>query len=125
VRIETRPYQYLYQDGDMFNFMNVENYEQIALPDTMIGDQSKWMKENDNVNIMFEGEEALTVKIAQHINVEITHTEPGLKGDTATNASKPATVETGAEISVPLFINEGDMVRVDTETGTYIERVNK
>jgi elongation factor P len=123
VRIENRPYQYLYQDGDMYVFMNNETYDQISLPQEMVGDQKLWLRENDDVTIMFEGEIALAVQIQQHLNLTITHTEPGLKGDTATNASKPATVETGAEISVPLFINEGDKVRVDTSTGSYIERV--
>lgn len=123
VRIETHPYQYLYQDGDMYVFMNNETYDQISLAKEMVGEQSQWLRENDDVSIMFEGETPLTVQIQQHLNLEITHTEPGLKGDTATNASKPATLETGVEIQVPLFINEGDKVRVDTTTATYIERV--
>lgn len=123
VRIETHPYQYLYQDGDMYVFMHTETFEQISLPQEMVGDQTKWLRENDNVSIMFEGEQALAVEIQQHLNLEVSHTEPGLKGDTATNATKPATLETGVEVQVPLFINDGDKIRVDTATGTYIERV--
>lgn len=125
VRIETHPYQYLYEDGDMFVFMHNETYDQINLSKDMVGDQAQWLRPNDNVNIMFEGETALTVQIQQHLNLEVSHTEPGLKGDTATNATKPATLETGVEIQVPLFINEGDTVRVDTANASYIERVNK
>jgi elongation factor P len=123
VRIERHPYQYLYKDGNFFVFMNNETYEQVTLPESMVGDQEEFMKENADVSIMFEGEKALAVEIPLHVNLEVTQTEPGLRGDTATNVTKPATLETGAVINVPIFINEGDRIRVDTQTRTYIERL--
>lgn len=123
VRIEKRPYQYLYKDGSFFVFMNNETYEQVTLPGSMVGDQEEFMKENEDVYIMFEGEKSLAVEIAQHVNLTVTHTEPGLRGDTATNVTKPATLETGAIINVPIFINEGDRIRVDTQSRSYIERL--
>jgi len=123
VRIERRPYQYLYKDGNMFVFMNNETYEQINVPAEMIGDQHIYMKENDDVSLLFEGDEVLTAEIAQHVNLEVVETEPGVRGDTATNVTKPAKLETGATVNVPIFINEGDKIRVDTQSGSYIERV--
>jgi len=124
VRIEKRPFQYLYQDGDNFIFMHTETYEQIPFPGDQIGEDFKFVKENENVQISFEGDMPLSVEVPLHVNLLITFTEPGLKGDTATNALKPATVETGAQVMVPLFINEGDMIRIDTAQGSYIQRVN-
>lgn len=123
VRIEKRPYQYLYKDGDFFVFMSNETYEQVSLPNAMVGEQELFMKENDDAYIMFEGEKALAVEIPQHVNLVVIETEPGLRGDTATNVTKPAKLETGATISVPIFINEGDKIRVDTTTASYIERI--
>lgn len=123
VRIEKRPYQYLYQDGEMYIFMNNDTYEQIPIHKDMVGDQSLYLKENDNAELAFEDDKVLSVEVAQHVNLEVVHTEPGIKGDTATNATKPAKLETGAEVQVPLFINEGDKIRVDTTTNSYIERV--
>jgi cation:H+ antiporter len=123
VRIEKHPYQYLYRDGDFFVFMNNESYEQVSLPNTMVGDQELYMKENEEVSISFEGEKALAVEIPLHVNLLVVETEPGLRGDTATNVSKPAKLETGASISVPIFVNEGDKIRIDTNTHSYIERI--
>jgi elongation factor P len=123
VRIERHAYQYLYKDGEAYAFMNNDTYDQVTLQKEMVGDQYLYMKENDNVSMMFEGEKILSVEIPAHVNLAIAHTEPGVKGDTATNVMKPATLETGAKVSVPLFINEGDKIRVDTSLGTYIERV--
>lgn len=125
VRIEKHPYQYLYKDGESFVFMNNENYDQVTLPPSMVGEQDQFMKENDDVMLMFEGEEVLSVEIPQHVNLRVSHTEPGVRGDTATNVTKPATLETGATINVPIFINEGDLLRVDTGTKTYIERIKE
>ena len=125
VRIERHPFQYLYKDGDDFVFMNNETYDQITCPPSMLGDQYLFMKENEDVSLMFEGEEVLAVEIPKHVNLVVTETEPGIRGDTATNVTKPATLETGATLNVPIFINEGDILRVDTETSTYIERIKE
>ncbi len=126
VRVETRNYQYLYGDDEGFNFMNTDDYEQIYLPKTAI-DNDDLMKEGDIVTIVFHAEEErpLTADLPAFAELEVTYTEPGVKGDTATNATKPATVETGAEIRVPLFINEGDKIRVDTKKRAYVERIKE
>jgi elongation factor P len=125
VRVERRTYQYLYDDGQFLNFMDQDTYEQIPVERNKIGDDFKFLKENGEVQIAFEGEEVLAVELPAHVNLRITHSEPGVRGDTATNVTKPATLESGAEINVPIFINEGDLVRVDTRTGDYIERVKE
>ncbi len=124
VRVETRKYQFLYAEGDMYHFMNTEDYNQIELQESIL-DQPKLMKEGEVVTVMINTEDSspLSVEMPASVILEITHTEPGVKGNTATNATKPATAETGAKINVPLFINEGDKIKVDTEKGTYIERV--
>ncbi len=123
VRIERRPYQYLYQDDTGFHFMHTDTYEQIFLQPQMI-ENPQFLKEGDVVEIMFHAdkEEALTCDLPPFIEAEVTYTEPGIKGDTATNTLKPATIETGAEVKVPLFINIGDRIKVDTRTGVYSER---
>ena len=124
VRVETRKYQFLYAEGDMYHFMNTEDYNQIELQESIL-DQPKLMKEGEVVTVLINTEDSspLSVEMPASVILEITHAEPGVKGNTATNATKPATVETGAKINVPLFINEGDKIKVDTEKGTYIERV--
>jgi elongation factor P len=124
VRVETRKYQFLYAEADMYHFMNTEDYNQIELQESIL-DQPKLMKEGEVVTIMINTEDSspLSVEMPASVILEITHAEPGVKGNTATNATKPATAETGAKINVPLFINEGDKIKVDTEKGTYIERV--
>lgn len=123
VRVERRVYQYLYKDDMGFHFMNTETYAQINLPEAIL-DKADLMKEGSNIEVLFNADDnqPLTVEMPQYIVLEVTYTEPGLKGDTATNASKPATVETGAEIRVPLFINQGDLIKIDTRTGSYVER---
>ena len=124
VRVERHPYQFLYSDGDMYHFMHNETYEQIMIPaDQVTGAQ--FMKEGSEVTIVINADDnkILFNEIPDHVNLEITQTEPGIKGDTAQGGSKPATLETGAVINVPLFINEGDVVRVDTQNSAYIERV--
>lgn len=124
VRVETRNYQFLYKDDQGMHFMNTETFEQTFLPETSI-DNADLLKEGETVMILFDAEQErpLTVEMPSNVIMEITYTEPGLKGDTATNASKPATLETGAEIRVPLFCNIGDKIKVDTRDRSYVERV--
>ncbi len=124
VRIEKRPYQYLYQDDMGYNFMNNETFEQIPIAKDLITGVD-FMKEGMEVDVVSHAdtETILYAELPPHVALEVTYTEPGLKGDTATNATKPATLETGAEIRVPLFINEGETIKVDTRNGSYVERV--
>ena len=122
-RIDRVDMQYLYSDGDLFHFMNVENFEQVALTAEQIGDALKFVKENDMVKICSHKGNVFAVEAPLFAELEITETEPGLKGDTATGATKPATVETGAIIYVPLFVEIGDKVKIDTRTGEYLSRV--
>lgn len=126
IRVETHKFQFLYNDGDTYHFMNNADYSQIQLEKDAL-DSSDLMKEGEVVTIQINTEDnmPLSVDLPAHVILEITKTEPGVKGNTATNATKPATVETGATINVPLFINEGDKIRVDTEKGNYQERVKE
>lgn len=121
--IERKEMQYLYNDGNLYYFMDTNTYEQIPLNQGIVEDAVKYLKENDNAIIRFYKGEAFSVEAPNFVELEITHTEPGVKGDTATNTLKPATVETGAVVMVPLFVNTGDRIRVDTRTGEYMERV--
>lgn len=123
VRIERRPYQFLYKDDMGYNFMNTETFEQIPIPGEQI-DGVQYLKDGDIVEVQVhaDSETILTAEMPTHVVLEITYTEPGLRGDTATNTLKPATVETGAEVRVPLFIETGEKVKIDTRTGTYVER---
>ena len=124
VRVETHKFQYLYPEGDQFHFMNVEDYNQITISKAAI-DNPGLLKEGELVTVIINSEDEmpLSVDMPASVILEVTSTEPGLKGNTATNATKPATVETGASIMVPLFINEGDKIKVETAKGTYKERV--
>tara|TARA_B110000037_G_C16858367_1_gene398917 strand:- start:41 stop:607 length:567 start_codon:yes stop_codon:yes gene_type:complete len=124
VRIENRDYQYLYKDSDVYIFMNSKTYDQVNIPLAMV-EKSQFLQEGMMVNILFHAEEELplVIDLPMHVISEITYTEPGVKGDTATNSMKPATIATGAEIRVPLFINTGEVIKVDTRTGVYVERV--
>ena len=124
VRVETRKYQYLYSDGDTFHFMNNSDYTQIQLQKDIL-DAPDLMKEGETLTVIVRSEDELplAVEMPASVILEVTHTEPGVKGNTATNATKPATVETGARVNVPLFINEGDKIKIETEKGTYQERV--
>lgn len=126
VRVETHTFQYLYKEGDDYHFMNTESFEQITLEKKIL-DAPGLLKEGTNVMVQInaETESPLSVDMPASIVLEITYTEPGVKGNTATNATKPATVETGAQVNVPLFINEGDKVKIDTATGSYIERIKE
>jgi elongation factor P len=124
VRVETHRFQYLYPEGELFHFMNVDDYNQIIINKNTI-DNPELMKEGEIVTIIINSEDEmpLSVELPTNVILEITATEPGIKGNTATNATKPATVETGAIVNVPLFINEGDKIKVETVKGTYKERV--
>ena len=121
--IERKEYQYLYADGDLYNFMDTENYEQIALNKDAVGDGMKFVKENEMVKMLSHNGNIFAVEPPLFVELEITETEPGFKGDTATGATKPATVETGATVSVPLFVNQHDVIKIDTRTGEYLSRV--
>jgi len=123
VRVERRKYQYLYSDGDSLVCMDNETYEQINIAKELISDGIKFLKESEEVEVLLNGSEIISVEIPIFINLKVVETEPGFKGDTATGAVKSAKLETGAQISVPLFINEGDILKVDTRTGEYSERV--
>ncbi|MBQ7563012.1 MAG: elongation factor P [Lachnospiraceae bacterium] len=122
-RIDRNDMQYLYADGDLFNFMNLETYDQIALDKETIGDALKFVKENDMVKICSYNGNVFAVEPPMFVELEVTETEPGFKGDTATGANKPATVETGASVNVPLFVEIGDKIKIDTRTGEYLSRV--
>jgi len=117
-----REMQYLYRDGDDFYLMDNQNYEQIALTAEQLGDAVLFLTENMNVNVLFFNQQPVAVDLPTFVELEVAQTEPGVKGDTASGGSKPATLESGAVIQVPLFINEGERVKVDTRTGTYMER---
>ncbi|MCR4434254.1 MAG: elongation factor P [Clostridiales bacterium] len=121
--IERKDMQYLYNDGDLYYFMDTETYEQMPLNKASIGDSLKFVKENVVVKILSHKGNVFGIEPPTFVELAVINTEPGFKGDTATGATKPATVETGAVIKVPLFVNEGDMVRIDTRTGEYMERV--
>ncbi|MCF6296527.1 MAG: elongation factor P [Flavobacteriaceae bacterium] len=126
VRVETRKYQYLYPEGETYHFMNTDDYNQITLQKESL-DAPDLLKEGEIVTIIIRtsDELPLSVDMPAHVILEIKETEPGIKGNTATNATKPATVETGARVNVPLFINEGDKIKIETEKGTYMERVKE
>ena len=122
-RIDRRDMQYLYNDGDLYTFMDTETYDQISLNKDAIGDALKFVKENEICKICSHNGSVFAVEPPLFVVLAITETEPGFKGDTATGASKPATVETGAQVNVPLFVNEGDVIKIDTRTGEYLSRV--
>ena len=126
VRVETQKFQFLYADGDAYNFMNTTDYNQISLQKSVL-DAPDLLKEGEVVTIIINSEDEMPLSVDMPLSVvlEVTQTEPGLKGNTATNATKPATVETGASVNVPLFINEGDKIKIETTKGTYQERVKE
>ena len=121
-RIDKVDMQFLYKDGDLFNFMDTNTYEQITLSEELAGDAMKFVKENESVKVLSYNGNIFSIEAPLFVELEITDTEPGFKGDTATGATKPATVETGAQISVPLFVNIGDKVKIDTRNGEYLSR---
>ena len=121
-RIDRKDMQYLYSDGDLFTFMDMETYDQVALNAETVGDTLKFVKENEICKVCSHNGNVFAVEPPLFVELEITDTEPGFKGDTATGASKPATVETGAVVYVPLFVNQGDKIKIDTRTGDYLSR---
>ncbi|KUG25237.1 translation elongation factor p [hydrocarbon metagenome] len=124
VRVERRKYQFLYKDSSGYVLMDNDTYEQLTVSEELFGEGRKFLKESDEVEILMdETEKIINVDIPIFVNLQVIETEPGFRGDTATNVLKSAKLETGAEISVPLFVNEGDMLKVDTRTGEYVERV--
>ncbi len=122
-RIERKDMQYLYSDGDLYNFMDVENYEQIALNEDSVGDSLKFVKENEMVKVCTHNGSVFAIDPPLFVELEIIEAEPGFKGDTAQGATKPATVETGATVYVPLFVEQNDKIKIDTRTGEYLSRV--
>lgn len=123
VRLETHEYQYLYTDGEMYTFMHTESYEQIELPKERLEDAIPYLKENDTVSMLMRDIKPITVEVANHVELKVTQSDPGVKGDTAQGGTKPATLETGLVVMVPLFVEEGDVLRIDTRTGKYMTRV--
>ncbi len=124
IHTEARKMQFLYADGSDAHFMDEESYEQIALPETGVAESLKWIKPNESIDMLYIDGNPADIQLAASTELEVTHTEPGMRGDTASGGgSKPATVETGAEIQVPLFVNVGDRVKVQTDTGQYMSRV--
>lgn len=121
--IETKEMQYLYNDGELYYFMDIETYEQIPLNHDQVEDAIDFIVENETVKVRFFKGNPFSVEAPNFVELTVTHTEPGFKGDTATGTTKPAELETGYKINVPLFVNEGDRIRVDTRTGEYMERV--
>jgi elongation factor P len=121
--VEERKLQYLYSSGDLYHFMDQENYEEIAIAKDHLSDQVKFLKDNLNVSAYYYKDDVLNVNLPNFIEFTVIHTEPGIRGDTAKSGTKPAEIDTGATIQVPLFVNPGDKIKVDTRTGTYVERV--
>ncbi len=121
--IETKEMQYLYSSGDEYFFMDTSTYEQISLSRDLLGDAVFFLKDNMMIHVQFHKERAIGVELPTFVELEVTHTEPGFKGDTATGATKPATLETGLVVQVPLFVEQGDKVRIDTRTKEYLSRV--
>ncbi|MFO0661870.1 MAG: elongation factor P [Polyangiaceae bacterium] len=123
--VEERQMQYIFEDGENFVFMEPASGDQSYVPKEKIGEESKFLLDGLEVDIVFWNGNPIGVTLPAHVVIQITHSEPGVKGDTASNVTKPATLSTGAQVNVPLFINEGDWVKVDTRTGEYLERVNR
>lgn len=123
VRLETKKMQYLYNDGADYYFMDNNTYEQIDIPADVVGDNAKWLKENDEASLLYADEELISIEPQMFVELEIVQTDPGFKGDTVQGGTKPATLETGAVIQVPLYMNQGEIVQVDSRDGRFIKRV--
>lgn len=123
VRLTSRKMQYLYNDGTDYYFMDPSTYEQISIPTEQIGDTAKWLKENDNATLNYAGDELISVDPERFVELEVTKTEPGFKGDTVQGGTKPATLETGAQVDLPMYINQGDTVQIDTRDGRFVKRI--
>lgn len=124
VRLERKHVQYLYPDGEQYHFMDLDTFDQIALNESTVAEVIKFIKENDSVDLLTYEDEPIDLELPTSVNLKVVETDPGLKGDTASGGTKPATLETGLVVSVPLFINIGDVLKVDTRTSAYIERSN-
>ena len=124
VRLERQHVQYLYGEGGQHHFMDTDTFEQIALDESTVGDAMKYVKENDVIDVLSYNGEPIDVELPPAVNLAVAQTDPGLRGDTATGGTKPATLETGLVVNVPLFVNTGDVVKVDTRSGAYLERVS-
>ncbi len=123
VRLETKKMQYLYNDGSDYYFMDNETYEQMPVPADVVGSASDWLKENDEVTLLYAGDELISLEPQMFVELEVTETEPGFKGDTVTGSTKPATLETGVSIQVPMYIDIGDVLQIDTRDGHFVKRV--
>ena len=123
VRLESKKLQYLYNDGADFNFMDNDTYEQTAIPADVVGDASQWLKENDEATLLYAGDELISIEPQMFVELEVTHTEPGFKGDTVQGGTKPATLETGAVVQIPMYINVGETVQIDSRDGRFVKRV--
>lgn len=123
VRLENRDLQYLYSDGESYHFMDSQTFEQFELSAEFVGDAAKWLKENDTATVLIAGGDMIGVDPPMFVDLEVTETDPGFKGDTVQGGNKPATLETGVVVPVPMFINTGDKIRVDTRDGRYVTRV--
>ena len=123
VRLETKKMQYLYNDGADFYFMDNDTYEQEAIPADTVGEAAQWLKENDEASLLYAGDELISIEPQMFVELEVTATEPGFKGDAAPNTTKPATLETGTTIQVPTFVEIGDVLQIDTRDGRFVKRV--
>ncbi len=123
IRIERKEYQFLYRDGTGYVFMDKVNFEQLTVEERQIGDGAQFLKDGESIDILFNNTDITGIELPVSVELQVVETVPGVRGDTASNTTKPAQLETGATVNVPLFINEGDMLRIDTRTGNYIERV--
>jgi elongation factor P len=121
--VEEKAMSFLYKEGDDFVFMDQQSYEQVTVPAATLGDEWRWLKDNMVCHVLFWNGRTIGITLPNFVELKVTHSEPGVKGDTSSGAQKPATLETGATINVPLFINEGDLLRIDTRSGEYCERV--
>ncbi|HAV22947.1 MAG: elongation factor P [Ignavibacteria bacterium GWA2_55_11] len=124
VRLEQKEFQFLYHDGASYQFMDKESYEQMPVEDKVLGEGAKFLKEGETVELFLVGNDVISAELPFKVELKVVETVPGVKGDTASSTLKPATLETGANVNVPLFVNEGDVIRIDTRTGQYLERVN-
>ncbi len=123
VRLETKKMQFLYSDGTDFNFMDMSSFEQLSIPAETVGSAANWLKENDEATLMYAGDELISIEPPMFVELEVTETEPGFKGDTATNTTKPATLETGVTIQVPTVVEIGDVLQIDSRDGRFVKRV--
>lgn len=123
IRIERREYQFLYRESAGYVFMDKDTFEQLTVTEEQIGDGARFMKDGESIDILMNGADITGIELPVSVELEVVETVPGVRGDTASNTTKPAQLETGATVNVPLFINEGDLLRIDTRTGNYIERV--